>query len=62
VGSSGFRAVITVQLNGIPLEMELDTGAKASVIYAGVFNALFKSQKLTAYTSTRVGQTFEDEG
>jgi hypothetical protein len=38
--------MITVQLNGIPLEMELDTGAKASVIEAGVFSALFKGQKL----------------
>jgi hypothetical protein len=46
MGSSGFRAVIRVQLNGIHLEMELDTGAKASVIYAGVFKALFKGQDL----------------
>jgi hypothetical protein len=46
VSSSGFRAVITVKLNGTPLEMELDTGAKAIAIDAGMLNALFKGQKL----------------
>jgi hypothetical protein len=46
IGSAPNRVVIAVHLNGIPLKMELDTGAKSSVIDACVCKQYFADQKL----------------
>jgi len=47
-GPKGFpaRLMVPVTINGVPIEMEVDTGAKASLIGKNIFNRYFSNQSL----------------
>jgi len=47
-GPKGFpaRLMVPVTINGVPIEMEVDTGVKASLIGKNIFNRYFSNQSL----------------
>ena len=47
-GPKGFpeRLMVPVTINGVPIEMEVDTGAKASLIGKNIFKRYFSNQTL----------------